>query len=176
MEPSESPRKNFCEFYHRLLSPRVAALVVALRDDGRPNVMPAAWHTPVSVNPPVLAVCISPLRYTHSLILKNREFTVNIPDLSVKAAVVEAGSKSGRESDKSSLFNFAPPAKIKTPLIDGAIGAIECELSQAIDVGDHTVFFGDVVACRAKGFGEVWKGKSPLLHLGSSFYTAMRED
>lgn len=175
MESSESRRKDFCEFYHRLLSPRVATLIVALREDGKPNVMPAAWHTPVSVRPPILAVCISPSRYTHPLILKNKEFTVNIPDLSMKDAVETAGSKSGRDFDKSSLFKFTPATKIETPLIDGAIGTIECELSQAIDVGDHTVFLGNVVACQARGFGEVWKGKSPLLHLGSSFYTVMKE-
>ncbi|MEJ5293292.1 MAG: flavin reductase family protein [Candidatus Methanosuratincola sp.] len=174
MESAGDQSKDYCEFYHRLLSPRVAALVVALRDDGRPNVMAAAWHSPVSVRPPILAVCISPARYTHSLIIKNREFTVNIPDLSMKDAVEIAGSKSGKDFDKSSLFKFTPAAKIKTPLIDGAIGAIECELSQAIDVGDHSVLFGNVVACHAKGFGEVWKGKSPLLHLGSSFYTVMK--
>ena len=168
-------RKDYCEFYHRLLSPRVAALVVALRDDGKPNVMTVAWHSPVSVRPPILAICISPARHTHSLIIKNKEFTVNIPDLSMKGAVEVAGSKSGRDFDKSSLFKFIPATKIRTPLIDGAIGAIECELNQAIDVGDHSVLFGNVVACHAKGFGEVWKERSPLLHLGSSFYTVMKE-
>ncbi len=42
-------------------------------------------------------------------------------------------------------------------------------------MGDHSVFFGNVVACQARGFGEVWKDNSPLLHLGSSFYTVMKE-
>jgi flavin reductase (DIM6/NTAB) family NADH-FMN oxidoreductase RutF len=175
MESPENRKKDLCEFYHRLLCPRVAALVVALREDGKPNVMPVAWHTPVSVRPPILAVCISPSRYTHSLILKNKEFTVNIPDLSMKDAVEITGSKSGKVFDKSSIFKFTPATKVNTPLIEGALASIECELNQAIDIGDHSVVFGNVVACQASGFREVWKGTSPLLHLGSNFYTVIKE-
>lgn len=148
---------------------------MTLKEDMKPNVMVAAWHTPVSVKPPILAVCIAPGRYTHSLLMKNREFTLNIPDLSMKDRVEVAGSKSGREFDKSSLFAFAPSSKVKAPIIADALGSIECEVDQLVEVGDHSVVFGKVVACQAKGFGEVWKTSSPLLHLGSNFYTVMKE-
>ncbi|MDI9643993.1 MAG: flavin reductase family protein [Candidatus Verstraetearchaeota archaeon] len=171
----ELDSNDLSEFYHRLLSPRVAALVVTLKEDMRPNVMVAAWHTPVSVRPPIVGVCIAPSRLTHLLIHRNREFTLNIPDLSMKDKVEAAGSSSGRDFDKSTLFKFAPSVKIRTPVIEGAIGVVECELGRTIDVGDHSVIFGNVVSCRAKGFWEVWRSESPLLHLGSNFYTVMKE-
>ncbi len=174
-DAAKTRKWGFCEFYPRLLSPRVAVLVVALKEDGAPNVMVAAWHTPVSVKPPIVAVCISPGRYTHSLILKTREFTLNIPPPSMKEAVEVAGSRSGKDFDKSSLFKFSPAVKVKPPIIADAIGSIECELSQVIDVGDHSIVFGNIVDCRARGFGEVWRRESPLLHLGSNFYTVMKE-
>lgn len=169
-----SQSRDLREFFHRILSPRIAALVVTLKEDMNPNVMVAAWHTPVSTRPPVLAVCIAPTRLTHLLIHKNREFTLNIPDLSMKEKVEEAGSHSGKDYDKSKLFKFAPATKIKTPIVEGAIGAIECELSQTIDIGDHSMILGNVVACSARGFEEVWKSESPLLHLGSDLYTVIK--
>jgi flavin reductase (DIM6/NTAB) family NADH-FMN oxidoreductase RutF len=116
--------RGLVDLYHRLLSPRVAALIVTLHEDGLPNVMVAAWHTPVSIKPPILAVSIAPGRLTHRL-------------------------------------------------IQNALGCIECTLNRILEMGDHSVVFGNVVATYAKGFKEVWISSSPLLHLGSDYYMTM---
>jgi flavin reductase (DIM6/NTAB) family NADH-FMN oxidoreductase RutF len=160
--------------YHRLLSPRVAAIIVTLREDALPNAMVAAWHTPVSINPPILAVSIAPGRLTHKLIQNTGEFTVNIPDLSLVKEVMIAGSKSGSSYDKSNLFNYVPGLKVRAPVIQNALGSIECTLIRILEMGDHSVVFGNVVAAHAMGFKEVWlPPSSPLLHLGSDYYTTM---
>jgi len=159
--------------YHRLLSPRVAALTVTLREDGLPNVMVAAWHTPVSIKPPILAVSVAPGRLTRRLIQNAGEFTVNIPDASLIKEVMIAGSKSGTSYDKSRLFRFVPGLGVRTPVIKNAIGCVECTLNRILEMGDHSVVFGNVVAAYAKGFKEVWISSSPLLHLGSDYYTTM---
>jgi len=155
--------------YHRLLSPRVVVLVTVLRRDRKPNTMVAAWHTPVSIRPPVLAVAISPLRYTHELILAASEFTVCIPPKSMLKQVEEAGSVSGREVDKSALFNYMPSQKVRTPAIQGSLGTIECTLNRAVKVGDHSVILGNVVHFSSERMGDVWE-VSPLLHMGSNYY------
>jgi flavin reductase (DIM6/NTAB) family NADH-FMN oxidoreductase RutF len=159
--------------YHRLLSPRIAALVTALRGDERPNTMVAAWHTPVSINPPILAVAIAPLRTSHDLIMKSEEFTLSIPDESMIKKVLVAGSTTGYGFDKSELFNYRKGQKIRTPIITEALGNIECTLNRVIAIGDHSVFFGNVVAASAREFKGVWLGSSPLLHLGDESYALM---
>ncbi|MEM4005734.1 MAG: flavin reductase, partial [Desulfurococcaceae archaeon] len=63
--------------YTRLLHPKLVALVMVLREDGRPNAMPASWVMPASVEPPLLVVAVSPRRYTYDLIQRRPEFTVN---------------------------------------------------------------------------------------------------
>jgi flavin reductase (DIM6/NTAB) family NADH-FMN oxidoreductase RutF len=159
--------------YPRLLSPRVAALIVTLREDGLPNVMVAAWHTPVSVKPPIVAISIAPRRMTHGLIQKSGEFTVNIPDALLIKKVKIAGSRSGESYDKAKLFSYVPGRRVRTPVIKNALGCIECTLNRILKMGDHSLVFGNVVAVSAKGFKEVWTSSSPLLHLGSNYYTIM---
>jgi flavin reductase (DIM6/NTAB) family NADH-FMN oxidoreductase RutF len=117
----------------------------------------------------MVAVAISSLRYTHELILATSEFTICIPPKSMLEQVEEAGSLSGRESDKSAIFKYIPAKKVKAPVIQGCLGTIECTLNRAVEVGDHSVFFGNVVHSSSQNLGEVW-AVSPLLHLGSCFY------
>lgn len=167
--------KDLKGLYHRLLSPRVAALIVTLRVDMLPNVMAAAWHTPVSVNPPILAVCIAPNRLTHKLLQNGGEFTINIPPPSLQGKVEIAGYNSGLNYDKSKLFHYVPATKVNVPIIEEALGTIECRVNRILEMGDHSVVFGNVVAANAKGFGEVWKSTSPLLHLGSNFFTELKK-
>jgi flavin reductase (DIM6/NTAB) family NADH-FMN oxidoreductase RutF len=117
----------------------------------------------------MVAVAISSLRYTHELILATSEFTICIPPKSMLEQVEEAGSLSGRESDKSAIFKYIPAKKVKAPVIQDCLGTIECTLNRAVEVGDHSVFFGNVVHSSSQNLGEVW-AVSPLLHLGSCFY------
>ena len=160
--------------YHRLLSPRVPVIVVTLRDDDKPNAMVVAWHTPVSQTPPILALSIAPDRLTHRLIEKRGEFTINIPSPVLLEKVKTAGAVSGKSYDKSTIFNFISGAIIKTPIIEESMGAIECKLHKILEMGDHSIVLGEVVAARAKGFNGIWLS-SPLLHLGGTKYVKFGE-
>jgi flavin reductase (DIM6/NTAB) family NADH-FMN oxidoreductase RutF len=168
-----SEKRDQTNYFHRLLSPRVPALITALREDGEPNTMAATWHTPVSLNPPMVAVAISPSRTTHSLILNSEEFTVCIPDGTMLEKVMAAGSPSTEGSARAKLFDYEPAIKIKTPVISGALGSLECEVTRVMGIGDHSIFVGNVVAAYARDFDEVWTGTTPLLHLGASFYAVI---
>lgn len=159
--------------YYRLLAPRVVAIIVALRRDNLPNPMIAAWHMPVSINPPILAVSIAPTRYTHTLIQESGEFTVNIPSPSLLDKVIKAGTTSGKLYDKSGLFRFTKSTKLRTPIIDECIGAIECKLIRIIEIGDHSIILGQVEAVSARDFNGVWK-ISPLLHVGGDKYSVFQ--
>lgn len=87
--------------------------------------------------------------------------------------VEEAGSASGKEVDKSAFFSYCPAQKVKTPVILGCLGSIECTLNRAQKVGDHSVFFGNVVHSSSAMAKDVWE-ESPLLHVGSSYYAEFK--
>ncbi len=77
------------------------------------NVMPAAWHTPISADPPLYGVLISPKRHTFELLQKKNGFTVNFLEHDQAHLIAKIGSTSGRDINKLNEFNikFVPAEK-----------------------------------------------------------------
>ena len=166
--------------FTRLLHPKLVALVVALREDGRPNAMPAAWVMPASAEPPLLVAAISPRRYTYDLLQRNPEFTVNPVPFDMKEVVEYLGSVSGREEDKlaRSGLRLLPPLTGAAPCIEGALACVECIVWAQYPCGDHYLVVGRVRAARVRK--DCWTGAvydisraKPLLHLGGDQYATV---
>ena len=158
----------------------VPAVLVSCGRGEQANIITLAWQTPVSKSPPMVAISVAPSRYSHRLIDENGEFVINVPPLSMLQAVVYCGSVSGQDEDKFLGAGLTPqPAKVvSVPLIAECIGHLECQVSQRIAAGDHTLFVGQVVAASAAEdlFDEVWQVEDEraktIHHLGGSFFTA----
>lgn len=67
--------------------PLPAYLVGSYDENGKANLMTAAWGGIVCSTPPCLAVAIQPSRLTHPSIVKNKAFTVGIPNSRLAEAV-----------------------------------------------------------------------------------------
>lgn len=87
------------KFYY--LFPQTVAIVGVGR-----NLMPAAWHTPISAKPPLYGVLISPKRYTYDLLEKEGGFTVNFLMHEQAQLIAQLGSTSGRNIDKPTHFKI----------------------------------------------------------------------
>ena len=173
-----------------LLLPRPTVLVTCLDDQDKPNIITVAWASPVSHQPLIVAIAISPKRYSHNLIDRRREFVVNLPDIGLAKMSNWCGRKSGRKYDKwsESGWTAAPGKTIKTPHIAECYAFLECRVTQQVVTGDHTTFFGEVLdAYAAKDtFGKVNQGGPPsysfdpkkiktLHHLGGDMYLTNEE-
>jgi flavin reductase (DIM6/NTAB) family NADH-FMN oxidoreductase RutF len=112
------------------------------------NVITLAWVSPVSADPPMLAIAVAPSRYSHGLIARTRQFVINVPSSRMLDAVWYCGTRSGRDVDKFSRAGLtaAPARVLETPLIGECFGHIECRVAKAWTVGDHTLFVGEAVA------------------------------
>ena len=170
--------------FYRLLHPYRATLISCTSEDGKVNVMAAAWVMPLSRNPPLLAVSIAPSRYTHELIRKTGEFVVNIPTAELIDQVYLCGSISGRETDKLAKAGLTTEKakEVKSPLIKECIAHIECKLEKEVEAGDHTLFIARVLrAIVDEGVFDVKRclykleKAKPLLHLGGRLFTTARE-
>jgi len=64
---------------YRLLHPMHTVLVSCVGKTGKPNIITLAWAMPTSIDPPLVAIGISPRRHSYALIEKTQEFVVNIP-------------------------------------------------------------------------------------------------
>ena len=149
---------------------------------GQPNVMAAAWVTPVSFRPPMVAVAISPTDHTHYLIGKSQEFVVNVPARPLADPVMICGSASGRDVDKFARAKLTAEAgrRVTVPWVSECLAHMECGLVEAYEVGDHTLFVGEVIGAWAEedAFDEFWKLEneelSPLQHLGGRHFAILR--
>lgn len=128
--------------------PEWIVLVVTIDQQGQVDVMPAGWCMVTSGRPLMLAVSIHPRRHTHKLLSEACEFVISFPAVGQGPAVWYCGSHSGRDVDKitNTDLELLPAAKIKTPLLKGAVANFECRLVKQMDTGDHTIFVGEVVA------------------------------
>lgn len=114
---------------------------------GGANVITLAWVSPVSIDPPMLAISVAPPRHSHRLISGARQFVVNIPSPRMLDAVWYCGTRSGRDVDKfeGAGLTATPARVVETPLVEECFGHIECRVVKAVTVGDHTVFVGEAV-------------------------------
>jgi flavin reductase (DIM6/NTAB) family NADH-FMN oxidoreductase RutF len=111
-----------------------------------------------SGKPTLVGVGIAPSRFSYGLIQKSRAYVVNVVDEKLIEAVTICGENSGRDVNKFELTKLTavPASKVSAPLIEESPLNIECKVVQAIDVGDHVWFIGEVLAVHARE-GYDWK-------------------
>jgi len=168
------------EFF-RLLYPCQVVLITAAHD-GKANVMSSS-ALPVSFKPPLLAISVSPRRFTYELIKLQGEFAVNVPPSSLLDKVALCGSISGRDLDKFRFLGLTPiKAKVVgVPLVEECIAHLECKVVKEVEAGDHVLFVGEVLVAHVDGdllmtdedgviMWDLDKA-DVLLHVGGNIYT-----
>jgi flavin reductase (DIM6/NTAB) family NADH-FMN oxidoreductase RutF len=128
------------KFYY--FFPQTVAFVAVAK-----NVMPAAWHTPISAQPPLYGVLVAPKRYTFDLLKKENGFTVNFLEHKQAQISAQAGSISGRNIDKLEKLGiqYFDAEKVNGPILGSSYAAFECEKYGVAEYGDHHLFIGRIV-------------------------------
>jgi flavin reductase (DIM6/NTAB) family NADH-FMN oxidoreductase RutF len=109
------------------------------------NGMTQSWVTQVSMEPVLIAVSVDRSAVTHRLIDESRVFTVNLWDAENTRPFVKFSKPATKEG---MTLNERPIREGTTgaPIFEEAIAYLECEVREALDVGTHTLFLGEVVA------------------------------
>jgi len=126
-----------------LLSP-LPVILVGANVHGKPNYLVIGYSCPFDFGKYIF-FSLSPTRYTAIGIHENMTFSVNIPSEDLVEKINICGSKSGRDIDKSSLFeNFY--GQLKTaPMIRECPVNIECEVHEILDYSDGEGIIGKVI-------------------------------
>jgi flavin reductase (DIM6/NTAB) family NADH-FMN oxidoreductase RutF len=121
--------------------------VVGSTDKGdRRNGMTLNWATQVSFDPKWIGVGVERTALTHELISAAGVFTLCMIDQDDRAIV--------RKFTKPVEVDLAAHTLNGFPYIDGVTGApvlaqsvayVECEVRQPVEVGNHTLFLGEIV-------------------------------
>jgi flavin reductase (DIM6/NTAB) family NADH-FMN oxidoreductase RutF len=176
-------RRSFDELDARRLLGGGPVLLVSTSYRGRPNVMPVAYAMNLSITPPMVGIALHPERYTLDVIRKTNEFAINIPSRELLHHVQYLGTLSGVDFDKLELTNLPTfqARRVNSPLLEGCVGWIECDVEDVIEIGDHFLVTARVVAVQAEeeAFEGHWLLKDndakPLHYLGGNFYALLDE-
>lgn len=120
--------------------------IVATNDpDGAPIGLTVNAFTSVSLEPPLVLVCIGHTSSSHGRLIEGEGFSVNVLSVSQSAIAVRFASEpSGGRFDEVS-WRAGPSGH---PLISGAASWMECTLEEVLPGGDHSILVG-----RAEAFG-----------------------
>ncbi|WP_418142374.1 flavin reductase family protein [Adlercreutzia equolifaciens] len=121
------------------LGPRPVIVVGTVRN-GRANFAPAAFCTPLSYDPPLVALGLKPTSWSCQVIEATGCCTLSTVDAEAAGAVLWCGSRSGRDADKSAGFPCAWTSEAmgaSLPYPADALTVLKAELVSASDAGDH---------------------------------------
>lgn len=153
-------------------------VLISCGSEDKANIITLAWTTVCSHNPPLVAIAVSPLRYSCSIIETSQEFVINIPNAQLLKEVWLCGTTSGRNVDKFKIAHLTKrkAEKINSVYIDECIGHLECKVFKNFTTGDHILFIGEVIGAYVEedifdGYiiSDKEKGQT-LHHLGGKYF------
>jgi 3-hydroxy-9,10-secoandrosta-1,3,5(10)-triene-9,17-dione monooxygenase reductase component len=139
--------------------PSAVTVVTSALDSGELFGLTVSAFTSVSLNPPLVLICIRNESTATRLFKEARRYCVNIL-AEDQQGIAEKFSLQGEAGRFNNLDFYI--GKGGSPIIRGCIGFIDCKLSNTILLGDHTVFVGEAIELRAEK-------KPPLLYIDKNY-------
>lgn len=120
--------------------------VVGSRAGDALNAMTLNWAMQVSLQPKQLAISVLNTAYTHKLITHGGVFALSILRREDKALVRKFVKPVTVDYDAETLNGFSFVTKLSgAPVLGAAAAYVDCEVRQSVNVGDHTLFIGEVI-------------------------------
>ena len=134
-----------------MLYPVPAVLICCADEEGRANVMTAAWAGTVCSDPVMLSFSIRKERYSHDIIERTGECVVCLTTRRLAKVTDYVGVKSGRDMDKFALTGDLKLTKteskyIRAPGIAESPVCLECRVKQVLELGSHDMFIAEVLS------------------------------
>lgn len=140
-------------------------VIATKEEDGTPRGFTANSFTSVSLDPPLVLVCIARSAASCDVFSGARHFSVNV--LSEEQKDV-SGLFASQRPDKFDIASWHP-GQTDTPVIDDALAWFECAHHDLVEAGDHVILVGRVVDF---GHGD---GR-PLGYFRGGYFTLGLED
>ncbi len=135
------------EFRRALRRFPTGVTIVTTMLDGKPKGFTANAFASVSLEPPMVLICVNRQARSHPIIAAAGVFCVNV-------LALEQADLARRFAQKAAADPFAEIAyhadRTSSPVLDGSLAYLDCTLAEEHSVGTHTIFIGEVVATGAR--------------------------
>jgi len=142
---------------------RLAAgvIVITTELDGRPHAMTATAFTPLSLEPPMVLVCIHRQNDTHRALCAAERFGINLLSESQSDLASRFAGKSPARYNFGDVRRFTSPRGVM--LLSDCAAVIEAERVQKVDAGDHSIFIAHVTWARTESSAD------PLVYFSGEY-------
>lgn len=157
-----------------MIYPLPAVIVTCGAEPEDWNMLTVAWVGTVCSDPAMCYISVRPERFSHEILMRDMEFTINLTTADMARAVDWAGVRSGRDFDKwkETKLHPIPGEAVKSPTIEESPVSIECRVKSVTRLGSHDMFIAEVVNVRADSrFLNEETGKLELEKAGMLVYS-----
>jgi flavin reductase (DIM6/NTAB) family NADH-FMN oxidoreductase RutF len=128
--------------------------------EGRPHGLTANSFSSVSLEPPLVLVCIATRSAVHEAFYSSKHYGINI-----LAEDQQALSNTFAAAGEDRFLGVSwTPGPLGSPWLDRALAHFDCRTVERHPAGDHTILLGEVFAVRIEP-------GAPLLYFSSAYHT-----
>ena len=138
-----------------------SVIVITTEWEGRSHAMTATAFTPLSLDPPMVLVCIHRDNDTHKALCATDRFGINFLSAGQRALATRFAGKSKARYSFSDVRRFTSPRGVT--LLRDCAAVIEVERVHKVDAGDHSIFTAHVTWSEAGG------GVEPLVYFNGAY-------
>ena len=138
-------------------------VVTSKGDDGTLRGITVSAFSSVSLDPPLVLICIDKKASLHDHLKEGGHFAVNM--LAEDQELISRRFAS-KEGDRFEGLGYRE-GSTGTPLLDGALASIECRIVHAYPGGDHTIVVGEVLATEVGAGGPLAYFRGGYVRLGA---------
>ena len=129
-----------------MLSP-VPAVMVSLGEGDEANIITIAWTGIINSRPPMTYISVRKERHSHDILMRTREFVINLTTEALAGKTDWCGVRSGRDYDKwkETGLTKEPASVVKCPMIAESPVNLECRVTEVKELGSHDMFMAEIV-------------------------------
>lgn len=134
-----------------MVYPAPAVLVSCGSTPDTANMLTVAWTGTICTNPAMLSISIRPERHSYPIIRNEMQFTLNLTTTAMARAVDWCGVRSGADYNKWKETGLTPVPGVNNTCyyIEESPLAIECRVTDILELGSHHMFIGRVLGLLA---------------------------
>jgi len=122
--------------------------VLTVADGALHHGMSSSWVTQVSGEPPRFSAAIDRGHFSNAIVRRTGRFGLNVVGRRGQALEDYFFSAAAKRPDNLLDFEYELSPRLEVPWLALATAAIEARVTDAIDIGDHTIFIGEPAGVR----------------------------
>ena len=138
--------------------------VVTASIDGIGHAMTVTTFASVSLDPLLVLFCAEKIARFHDAVLEAGTWAGSVLDEESEKTARWLATRGRPLDGQLATIRHHPGPQTGAPILDDALGAMECRTTAVHDGGDHSIVVGEVI-----GVTEPHPTGRPLLHYGSAY-------